>query len=173
MDNHCILRMSKNDTKNISKKKVEGLTLLAQLHDEFGEDKDGYELRQYLEGHAKDRTPAEIKRELKFIRDMKFSDKERPEIWAYRCQMLLAKWKRLPAGRRGGTISDLSDMLLDKVPESCRTYVEYLRAFTATNKKLMGDFQMVAKLLVEQHKEHYKGREPALANFLMGPGCEG
>ena len=32
-------------------------------------------------------------------------------------QLLLNMWKRIPADKRGGTIADLSDSLLDKVLE--------------------------------------------------------
>ena len=39
-------------------------------------------------------------------------------------QLLLNMWKRVPADKSGGTIADLSDMLLDKLLEvpSCKSY---------------------------------------------------
>ena len=42
-------------------------------------------------------------------------------------QQMLATFKRIPEGKRGMTKADLSDMLLDKIPDSCQTYVQYVQ----------------------------------------------
>ena len=82
----------------------------------------------------------------KRVEALKFSANETPEKWSYKMQMLLDMWKRIPADKRGGTIADLSDMLLDKVLEvpSCRDghgrpaqrHLRHNRAATAQRKQV-------------------------------------
>ena len=64
----------------------------------------------------------------KRVEALKFSASETPEKWSYKMQLLLNMWKRIPADKRGGTIADLSDTLLDKVLEvpSCKSYTQYV-----------------------------------------------
>ena len=58
-------------------------------------------------------TPAEVKQLKKRVEALKFSASQTPEKWSYKMQLLLNMWKRVPADKSGGTIADLSDMLLE------------------------------------------------------------
>ena len=116
------------------------------------------------------------------IAALSLKDSDTPGHWAYKMQLLLKLWKQLPPGKRGGTIADLSDALLDKVPATCRTYVQYVRAFSSVNKKGLVDYQGVCKMLVDQHTEQRgatgdggsdrrgAGKEPFRANMRTGGG---
>ena len=75
------------------------------------------------------KRPAEVKVLKKRVEALKFSASETPEKWSYKMQLLLNMWKRIPADKRGGTIADLSDTLLDKVLEVRRVYTS-ARAYT-------------------------------------------
>jgi hypothetical protein len=134
-----------------------GKTLMLQIQDEFDNDHDGYGLWEYLKAWASSLTPAEVKLLKKRVEALKFSANESPEKWSYKMQMLLDMWKRIPADKRGGTIADLSDMLLDKVLEvpSCKGYTQYVKAFIDATHGDMTDYQAIVKLLVEQHRQHY------------------
>ena len=118
--------------------------------DEFGSDRDGYGLLEYLTMWANDLTTAEVKKIKRDIAALSLKDSDTPGHWAYKMQLLLKLWKQLPPGKRGGTIADLSDALLDKVPATCVTYVQYVRAFSSVNKKGLDDYQGVCKMLVDQ-----------------------
>ena len=110
-----------------------GKTLMLQIQDEFDNDHDGYGLWEYLKAWASSLTPAEVKVLKKRVEALKFSASETPEKWSYKMQLLLNMWKRIPADKRGGTIADLSDTLLDKVgtswlPQSGQRHHHGLRA---------------------------------------------
>ena len=131
-------------------KSQDGKEMLLKIRDEFAGDADGHELWEYLRQWACELSSAEVKLLHMDIRALKFSASESPSAWEYKMQLLLKKWKRIPTAKRGGTISDLSEMLLDKVMSvpACVTYVQYVRAFSAVNGKSLDDYQGVAKMLV-------------------------
>ena len=110
------------------------------IKSDFGNDRDGYGLIEYLTMWANDLTQAEIKRIKRDIAAVTLRETDTPDMWGFKMQSLLKLWEQLPPGKRGGPIADLSDMLLDKVPASCATYVQYVRAFSAVNKKGLDDF---------------------------------
>ena len=132
-----------------------GKTLMLQIQDEFDNDHDGYGLWEYLKAWASSLTPAEVKVLKKRVEALKFSASETPEKWSYKMQLLLNMWKRIPADKRGGTIADLSDTLLDKVLEvpSCKSYTQYVKAFMDATNGDMTDYQGIVKLLIEQHRQ--------------------
>ena len=115
----------------LNAKSEAGKTLMLQIQDEFDNDHDGYGLWEYLKAWASSLTPAEVKVLKRRVEALKFSASETPEKWSYKMQLLLNMWKRIPADKRGGTIADLSDSLLDKVLEvpSCKSYTQYVKAF--------------------------------------------
>ena len=119
-----------------------GKTLMLQIQDEFDNDHDGYGLWEYLKAWASSLTPAEVKQLKKRVEALKFSANETPEKWSYKMQLLLNMWKRIPADKRGGTIADLSDTLLDKVLEvpSCKSYTQYVKAFMDATNGDMTDY---------------------------------
>ena len=137
-------------------KSQDGKEMLLKIRDEFDGDADGHELWEYLRHWACEMSSAEVKLLHIEIRAIKFGASERPSEWGYKMQLLLKKWKRIPKAKRGGAISDLSEMLLDKVMSvpACVTYVQYVRAFSAVNGKSLDDYQGVAKMLVDLHREH-------------------
>ena len=139
----------------LNAKSEAGKTLMLQIQDEFDNDHDGYGLWEYLKAWASSLTPAEVKVLKKRVEALKFSASETPEKWSYKMQLLLNMWKRIPADKRGGTIADLSDTLLDKVLEvpSCKSYTQYVKAFMDATNGDMTDYQGIVKLLVEQHRQ--------------------
>ena len=139
----------------LNAKSEAGKTLMLQIQDEFDNDHDGYGLWEYLKAWASSLTPAEVKVLKKRVEALKFSANETPEKWSYKMQLLLNMWKRIPADKRGGTIADLSDSLLDKVLEvpSCKSYTQYVKAFMDATNGDMTDYQGIVKLLVEQHRQ--------------------
>ena len=111
----------------ISRTTEEGRTLRMMIQDEFGEEHDGYLLGQYLNQYAMQLSPSDIKELKEKLRAYQFKAEETPEKWDLRMQQMLATFKRIPEGKRDMTKADLSDMLLDKMPDSCQTYVQYVQ----------------------------------------------
>ena len=119
----------------ISKRTTAGKSLRLMLRAEFGEERDGYLLLEYLSNYAAEMNPAQIKSLKKEIAGTTFSARSTPSEWELVMQELYHKWMRIPVGKRGGSVADLSDLLLDKMPHECRAYVQYVRAFSAVTVK--------------------------------------
>ena len=77
-------------------------------------------------------------------------------------QRMYALWERIPAAKRGGTVADLSDLLLDKMPRSCATYCQYVRAFAAVNKRSLDDYQGIVRMLIKLHTEETVSKQVRL-----------
>ena len=114
-----------------SKDHPEAITLRMMIQAEFAEERDGFLLMLYVEGYANDQSVAEVKVLKRDIQEMVFRANETPAQWELKMQQLYVLWKRIPEAKRGGTVADLSDMLLDKMPTSCHSYVMYVRAFAS------------------------------------------
>ena len=98
---------------------TEAKALRLMIRAEFGEERDGYLLWMYLEQYANDVTQAEVKVLKHKLSLVSFKPAGTPEEWELQMQQMYEMWLRIPEGKRGGTIADLSDMLLDKMPASC------------------------------------------------------
>jgi len=63
-------------------------------------------------------------------------------------QKLQEQWDRVPAHMRGGGTEALCEILLDKMPKSCQTYVQFVRAMAFSKGEIMNDYQGIAKVLL-------------------------
>ena len=145
--------------RSISNVTPEGESLRLLIRDDFEDDTDGYELVKYLQGYANDQTPTDVKKLKKKIEDTTFKTSDSPTLWRLQMQRLRKRWLQVPVARRGGGEEELVELLLDKVGEAKATYVAFVRAVIfAKGGEGLGDYQAVAKLLEEQHKQSYKGR---------------
>ena len=140
--------------RQLERETIQGKAMRMMIKDEFGADRDGYALLEYITLWANDLTRAELKKIRRDMTNIALKDTDTPDMWQFKGQTLLSLWKQLPPTKRGGGIAELSDALLDKVPNACQTYVEYVRAFTSVNQKSMDDYQAILKLLVDRHREH-------------------
>ena len=112
----------------ISTKTTAGKALRLQIQDEFGQERDGYALVDYLKAWAASLSDTEISKIKSKIRGMSFKSNESPEKWWLRSQKLKDRWQRVPVGRREGDEKDLVNMLLEKVRKVEPTYVNYMAA---------------------------------------------
>ena len=100
-------------------------------------------------------------------------------------QKLQDTWDRVPIHMRGGGPEALCELLVNKIPKSCYMYVQIVRAMIYSKGEVMDDYQAIAKVLLDLHKEHYvstllaKGmteanlacnEEEAEAQFTQGVG---
>ena len=128
-------------------------TMLSRIENEFGNDRDGYELIRYLTLWANSLTNAEVKVLKLKLERIFFLVTQSPLIWEATAQEMQQAWLRIPEAKRGGGEPELCEMLLDKMPDACDTYVQFVRAFMAANGQVMDDYQGVAKMLVDLHTE--------------------
>tara|TARA_B100000780_G_scaffold262448_1_gene215592 strand:+ start:1269 stop:1976 length:708 start_codon:yes stop_codon:yes gene_type:complete len=100
--------------------------------DDFREDHDGYELIQYLNVYASERSDIDVDKLRTRIEKMSFKTSESPARWALTVQLLRQWWLDIPEDQRGGGDKQLISLLLKKVGAACQNYVSYVRAGTAT-----------------------------------------
>ena len=91
----------------ISTKTTAGKALRLQIKDEFGQERDGYALVDYLKAWAASLSDTEISKIKSKIRGMSFKSNESPEKWWLRSQKLKNRWQRVPVGRREGSTVEL------------------------------------------------------------------
>ena len=130
-------------------------TMLLRIHNEFGDDRDGLGLVEYEKGYAKDITAAEVKLLKQDIDDITFKTNQTPADWDLLTQKLQEQWDRVPAHMRGGGTEALCEILLDKMPKSCQTYVQFVRAMAFSKGEIMNDYQGIAKVLLDQHTTNW------------------
>ena len=142
----------------IAEHTVAGKTLLMMIEDDFGEDNDGYELIVYLKAYAAEQTDTDVEKEWERIKMMSFKMNESPSKWEHGFQLLRKKWNRIPDDLRGGGDRQLITLLLKKVGKANQSYVTFVRAMLfAKDGEGKDDYQAIAKVLIEQHKQFYKG----------------
>lgn len=154
-----------------------------RIQNDFGQDRDGYALAQYIHMWANDLTNAEIKLLKAALTQIHFKATQTPAQWERMCQKLQMQWERIPVAKRGGGEPELCEMLLDKMPEECDLYVTFVRAAAHAAKTILDDYQDVVKSLCDQHTERWakatlngKGRVQELrgeAQFTTGDENEG
>ena len=130
-------------------------TMLLRIQNEFQDDRDGLGLVEYMKGFAKDITAAEVKLLKQDIEDTTFKTNHTPAEWDLLIQKLQDQWDRVPAHMRGGGTEALCEILLDKMPKNCQTYVSFVRAMSFSRGEIMNDYQGIAKILLDQHTANW------------------
>ena len=130
-------------------------TMLLRIQNEFQDDRDGLGLVEYMKGFAKDITAAEVKLLKQDIEDTTFKTNQTPAEWDLVIQKLQDQWDRVPAHMRGGGTEALCEILLDKMPKNCQTYVSFVRAMSFSRGEIMNDYQGIAKILLDQHTANW------------------
>ena len=144
--------------RSVSDVTVAGQSLLMMIEDDFGEDNDGYELILYFKAYAAEQTDTDVEKEWKRIKKMSFKMNESPSTWEHGFQLLRKNWNRIPDDMRGGGDKQLITLLLKKVGKANQSYVAFVRAMLfVKDGEGKDDYQAIAKVLIEQHKQFYKG----------------
>ena len=60
----------------------EGMSLKMQIQDDFGDDNDGYELVQYLDGYSKKQSEVDVEQLKRDVKALSFDVREPPAKWA-------------------------------------------------------------------------------------------
>ena len=105
-------KLFRSIVRQLERDTIQAKAMRMMIKDDFGGDRDGYALLDYLTLWANDLTTAEVKKIKHDIARQPLFDYETPDMWGYKMQTLLRLWKQLPPNKRGGGIADLSDLLL-------------------------------------------------------------
>jgi len=88
--------------RQLDRDSIQAKGMRMMIKADFGADRDGYALLEYLNLWANDLTRAELKKIKRDIMNITLRDTETPEMWMYKSQTLLKLWEQLPEGKRGG-----------------------------------------------------------------------
>ena len=141
--------------------------------DDFREDHDGYELIQYLSAYANEQSDTDVDKLRARIEKMTFKTSESPARWGLTVQLLRQRWLGIPEDQRGGGDKQLISLLLKKVGAASQNYVSYVRAFLhARDDEGSGDYQGIAKMLIDQHRQFYVGDSEEEGSSDEGEGAK-
>ena len=112
----------------VDKERTAGKALRMQIETEFEEDRDGFELLNYMRAYSGKMSEAEIDKLKERIKALSFPVRKSPAKWELRCQKMHKLWLRIPEGKRDGDESELASKLLKKIDDSAGAYVDYIRA---------------------------------------------